>query len=41
VRGLYYIVDRLFDRAELRLGGKHQQVVRITRIGAGGGKRRS
>jgi type IV secretion system protein VirB9 len=41
VRGIYYIVDRLFDRAELRLGGKHQQVVRITRIDAGGGKRRS
>jgi P-type conjugative transfer protein TrbG len=27
----YYIVDRLFAAAELRLGGKHQQVVRIVR----------
>lgn len=31
LRGRYYIVDRLFDAAELRLGIKHQQVVRITR----------
>lgn len=31
VRGLFYVVDRLFDRAELRLGGKKQQVVRIER----------
>ena len=29
--GPYYIVDRLFGAAELRLGGKHQQVVRIER----------
>ena len=29
--GSYYIVDRLFGAAELRLGGKHQQVVRIER----------
>jgi type IV secretion system protein VirB9 len=27
----YYIVDRLFDAAELRLGTRHQQVVRISR----------
>ncbi|TKT82441.1 P-type conjugative transfer protein TrbG [Aquamicrobium sp. LC103] len=27
----YYIVDRLFGAAELRLGGEKQQVVRITR----------
>lgn len=27
----YYIVDRLFGAAELRLGGKHAQIVRITR----------
>lgn len=31
VRERYYIVDRLFDAAELRLGLKKQQVVRITR----------
>lgn len=32
VRGRYYVVDRLFDRAELRLGAKRQEVVRITRV---------
>ncbi|WP_027164067.1 P-type conjugative transfer protein TrbG [Mesorhizobium sp. WSM1293] len=32
MRGNYYIVDRLFAAAELRLGAKPQQVVRITRI---------
>ena len=32
VKGRYYIVDRLFARAELRLGEKDQQVVRIDRI---------
>lgn len=31
VRGNFYIVDRLFAAAELRLGGKKQQVVRISR----------
>ena len=31
MRGNYYIVDRLFAAAELRLGAKPQQVVRITR----------
>jgi len=31
VRGPYYIVDRLFAAAELRLGQDPQQVVRITR----------
>jgi type IV secretion system protein VirB9 len=29
VRGRFYVVDRLFDAAQLRLGGKKQQVVRI------------
>lgn len=29
-RGHFYVVDRLFDAAELRLGRKHQQVVRIS-----------
>lgn len=31
VNGEYYVVDRLFDHAELRLGEKKQQVVRIER----------
>jgi type IV secretion system protein VirB9 len=31
VRGNYYIVDRLFPAAELRLGADPQQVVRISR----------
>ena len=31
VKSPYYIVDRLFTVAELRLGGKHAQVVRISR----------
>jgi type IV secretion system protein VirB9 len=31
ISGRYYVVDRLFAAAELRLGGKHQQVVRIVR----------
>ena len=31
VRAPYYIVDRLFEAAELRLGAKHAKVVRITR----------
>lgn len=33
LRGRYYVVDRLFDTAELRLGAKRQQVVRISRTG--------
>jgi type IV secretion system protein VirB9 len=31
VRGNYYVVDRLFAAAELRLGRDPQQVVRISR----------
>lgn len=31
VQGRFYVVDRLFDAAELRLGTKHQQIVRISR----------
>jgi len=31
VKGRYYVVDRLFGRAELRLGEKNQQVVKIIR----------
>jgi type IV secretion system protein TrbG len=38
MRGTYYVVDRLFDAAELRLGQKDQDVVHITR---GGKKRRT
>ncbi len=34
VRGNYYIVDRLFAAAELRLGEEPQQVVRISRTDA-------
>lgn len=32
--GRFYVVDRLFDAAELRLGTKKQAVVRILRVGA-------
>lgn len=35
VRGRYYVVDRLFAAAELRLGERRQQAVRITRTGPG------
>lgn len=42
VQGRYYVVDRLFDAAELRLGLKHQDVVRISRTGEpASGRRRS
>lgn len=34
VAGRYYVVDRLFGAAELRLGERHQQVVRIARVGS-------
>jgi type IV secretion system protein VirB9 len=33
--GRYYVVDRLFARAELRLGAERQSVVRIIREDAG------
>lgn len=36
VRGRFYVVDRIFDVAELRLGTRKQQVVRIERTGDGG-----
>ncbi len=35
VRGRYYVVDRIFDAAELRLGTKKRQIVRITRVAEG------
>lgn len=38
VRGHHYIVDRLFGAAELRLGKNPQQVVRVSRTGAGEGR---
>ena len=33
LRGRYYVVDRLFDVAELRLGTEKQKIVRIRRVG--------
>jgi P-type conjugative transfer protein TrbG len=33
VAGRFYVVDRLFDAAELRLGAKKQAIVRISRSG--------
>ncbi|NUQ17403.1 MAG: P-type conjugative transfer protein TrbG [Sphingomonas sp.] len=41
VRGHYYVVDRLFAAAELRLGEKRQQVVRIVRDDSRRGRGRS
>ena len=35
VRGQSYVVEGLFEAAELRLGGKRQQRVRIERTGGG------
>lgn len=35
VKGRFYVVDRIFDVAELRLGTKHQQIVRISRVAEG------
>jgi len=32
LRGRYYVVDRIFDVAELRLGTKRQEIVRLTRV---------
>ncbi|UUL82592.1 P-type conjugative transfer protein TrbG [Sphingomonas qomolangmaensis] len=37
--GRFYVIDRLFDTAELRLGAKKQAVVRIDRIGTDGRRR--
>ncbi|PHR56300.1 MAG: P-type conjugative transfer protein TrbG [Robiginitomaculum sp.] len=39
VKGTYYVVDRLFAVAELRLGEKKQAVVRIVRMGNGKSKK--
>jgi P-type conjugative transfer protein TrbG len=35
VRGRFYVVDRIFDVAELRLGTRKQQIVRINRVAEG------
>lgn len=40
VQGRFYVVDRLFDIAELRLGLRHQQIVRIARSSDNGRRRR-
>jgi len=40
LQGRFYVVDRLFDRAELWLGAKRQQIVRISRTGESGQRRR-
>src|SRR3546814_900426 len=40
VRGRFYVIDRIFDVAELRLGTKKQQVVRISRFAEGGAARK-
>lgn len=40
VRGRFYVIDRIFDVAELRLGTKKQQVVRISRAAEGGAARK-
>lgn len=39
VRGRFYVIDRLFDVAELRLGTKPQQIVRIARVADGAAAR--
>lgn len=41
VNGTYYIVDRLFAAAELRLGSEPQQIVRITRTDGRPAERRT
>lgn len=40
VRGRFYVIDRIFDAAELRLGTRKQQVVRINRVADGGASRK-
>ncbi|MBT2188441.1 P-type conjugative transfer protein TrbG [Sphingobium nicotianae] len=41
VQGRYYVVDRLFVTAELRLGLKRQDIVRISRAGRSDTRRRA
>lgn len=40
VRGRFYVVDRIFDVAELRLGTRKQQIVRINRVAEGSASRK-
>ncbi len=40
VRGRFYVVDRIFDVAELRLGTRKQQIVRISRVAEGSASRK-
>jgi type IV secretion system protein VirB9 len=40
VRGRFYVIDRIFEVAELRLGTKKQQIVRISRVAEGGTSRK-
>ncbi|RZF60634.1 P-type conjugative transfer protein TrbG [Sphingomonas populi] len=40
VRGRFYVIDRIFDVAELRLGTKRQQIVRINRVAESGAARK-
>ncbi|WP_156681089.1 P-type conjugative transfer protein TrbG [Sphingomonas profundi] len=40
VRGRFYVVDRIFERAELRLGARKQQIVRIDRVAEDSAARR-
>lgn len=41
VQGRYYVVDRQFETAELRLGMKRQDIVRISRTGQADKRRRA
>ncbi len=41
IAGRYYVVDRLFGVAELRLGERRQQIVRIARTGESRSERRA
>lgn len=41
MRGNYYVVDRLFDVAELRLGTRRQEIVKIRRVSNKRGRGRS
>jgi len=40
VKGRFYVVDRIFDVAELPLGTKRPQIVRLSRVAEDAPKRR-
>ncbi|MCJ2186658.1 P-type conjugative transfer protein TrbG [Novosphingobium beihaiensis] len=40
VKAHFYVVDRIFNAAELRLGTKHQKIVRISRVATSSTRRR-